>query len=154
MFGALFSFLGGGAFRAIWGEVSSFIQKKQDHAHELEMTKLQSELDDKRHAREMERLRLASDLKVSEVKVQGEIDTELADISAFTEGLKVLNQKTGVQLIDGWNGAVRPAYATIALGLWAWSIIARSFSLTPLDLDLIAGIAGFFFANRELGRRK
>ena len=31
MFSALFSFLGGSVFRMIWGEISSFIEKKQEH---------------------------------------------------------------------------------------------------------------------------
>ena len=31
MFTALFSFLGGSAFRMIWGEVTAFVSKRQDH---------------------------------------------------------------------------------------------------------------------------
>ena len=30
MFGAIFSFLGGSAFRAIWGEVSNWLNKRQE----------------------------------------------------------------------------------------------------------------------------
>ena len=41
MFSALFSFLGGSVFRMIWGEVSSFIEKRQEHAQEIERMRLQ-----------------------------------------------------------------------------------------------------------------
>lgn len=150
----LISLLSGAAFRAVWGEVSAFISKKQDHAHELEMMKLQAELDDKVHSRELKRIRLSSELKVSEVRVQGEIDTELADIETFAKGLESLNRKSGVRWVDAWNASVRPAFASFALGLWFWSVLVRGFILTPFDIDLICGIVGFFFANRELGRRK
>lgn len=154
MLSGILSFIGGGAFRAIWGEVASFVSKQQDHKHELEAMQIQADIADKVHAREMDRLRLANELKVNEIRVQGETDIELAEIESFTKGLQVLNQKTGIAFVDGWNGIIRPAFASFALLLWAWSIGVRGFILTPFDLDLIAGIAGFFFANRELGKRK
>ena len=55
---AIISFLGGAAFRMIWGQVSAWLNKRQDHKHELEMLRLQADLDDKRHTRDCERLRL------------------------------------------------------------------------------------------------
>lgn len=45
----LFSFLGGSAFHMLWGEVSSFFNKKQDREHEIELLKLQGELDNATH---------------------------------------------------------------------------------------------------------
>ena len=39
MFSALFSFLGGSVFRMVWGEVSTWVTAKQDHAHENEKMK-------------------------------------------------------------------------------------------------------------------
>ena len=38
---ALISFLGGSAFRMVWGEVSSYFNKRQDHQHEMERMKAQ-----------------------------------------------------------------------------------------------------------------
>ena len=74
MFSALFSFLGGSVFRMIWGEVSSFIEKRQEHAQEIERMRLQGDLDDKEHARNMEALRVQSELGIKEVQVKSVAD--------------------------------------------------------------------------------
>ena len=70
MISALFSFLGGSVFRMVWGEASAYLNKRQDHAHEVELLKVQSDLDQARHARDLEQMRLANELGVKMVEVQ------------------------------------------------------------------------------------
>src|SRR5687768_13790727 len=53
IFSALFSFLASSAFRMIWGEVASWLNKNQEHKHEIERLTLQKELDAAAHDREI-----------------------------------------------------------------------------------------------------
>lgn len=154
MFGALFSFLGGSAFRMIWGEIASFIQKKQDHQHELEMQKLQADLEAGRHTRDIERIRLQSDLKVTEVKVMGDVAIQGKEMDAFIEGIKAAAIPTGVKWVDAWNGTIRPAAATVALCLWVFALVKAGFITDDWDRELVGVILGFYFADRSLGKRR
>ena len=151
--GALFSFLGGSVFRMIWGEVASFVQKKQDHAHELEMSRLQADLEAGRHARDLERVRLQSDLKVTEVKVMGDVAIQGKEMDAFIEGIKAAAIPTGVKWVDAWNGTIRPAAATVALCLWVFALAKAGFITNDWDRELVGVILGFYFADRSLGKR-
>lgn len=154
MLSAMFSFIGGGAFRAIWAMVAGFVEKKQDHEHELQLAEFNAKQDAQRHSQEMERMKLASELGIKEIELKTDAEIELKEIESFTQGLTLLNQKTGVEWIDGWNGAIRPAYATFALMLWVLSVSQAGWILSAWTLDLIGSIAGFYFANRELGKQR
>ena len=72
MFSALFSFLGGSVFRMLWGEISSFLNKKQDYAHELELMRLQDELDESSHYRNIEGIRVQAELGIQLIREQAE----------------------------------------------------------------------------------
>lgn len=153
MLGALFSFLGGSVFRMIWGEVASFVQKKQDHAHELEMSRLQADLEAGRHARDLERIKLQSDLKVTEVQVMGDVAVQGKEADAFVEAIRAASVPTGVKWVDAWNGSIRPAAATISLCLWVLALAHNGFITHDWDKELVGVILGFYFADRSLGKR-
>ena len=72
MLEALLSFLGGSVFRMIWGELSAWHTKKQDHQFELERMRLQTELEDRAHARMQESLRLQNELGIKMVAAQAQ----------------------------------------------------------------------------------
>jgi len=153
MFSALFSFLGGSVFRMVWGEVSAFVTKRQDHRNEVEMLRLQAEMEDKRQARDLERIRLQADLKVTEVKVIGDMEVQKKDADAFIEAIRAASTPTGIKWVDAWNASIRPSYATVALLLWFSKIIGQGFVMDEFDFTLLATIAGFYFADRSLGKR-
>ncbi len=150
---ALFSFLGGSAFRMIWGEVAAWLNKRQEHSYELDRLRMEGELEASRHARDMERVRLQADLKVAEVKVVADAAVSQLDAQAFVEAMKNAQRPTGVRWIDGWNGSIRPAMATIALFLWVISLGVRGFEVNDWDRELVAGILGFYIADRTLAKR-
>lgn len=153
MFAALFSFLGGSVFRMIWGEISTFLNKRQDHAHEVELMKIQAELDKQAHDRTLETLRLQSELGVKQVQVQAEAAIEKADADAFSIAMANAFKPTGIKFVDAWNGIIRPSYATVGLILWAIKLYAQGFKMDEFDITLFGTIAGFFFADRSLGKR-
>ncbi len=152
MLSGLISFLGGSAFRMIFGEVAAYFQKKQDKEAELELMKLQGELDAKRHAQDLERMKLQSELGVKEVQIKGDIDVEKIDAAAFVEAMKVSNQPTGIKWVDAWNGIIRPLAASIALLLWVFALNEAGFKMGDFDRELVAVVIGFWFANRAMSK--
>jgi len=150
---ALFSFLGGSAFRMIWGEIAAWANKRQEHAHEIERLKLEADMEAARHARDMERVRLQADLKVQEVKVVADAAVSQLEAQAFVEAMKNSQKPTGIKWVDAWNGTIRPAAATVALGLWLFSLVQAGFIPGEWDRELMGAILGFFFASRELAKR-
>lgn len=153
MISALISFLGGSVFRMLWGEIASFINKRQDNDHELKLLRLQSELDDRAHVRNQQALQLQAQLgiKVIEAQSQGEVDKIEAD--AFNQAMQRAFAPTGFALVDVWNGVIRPAAATIALVLWVAKLVSQGFQMSEWDMELTGAVLGFFFADRSLGKR-
>lgn len=152
MISALFSFLGGSVFRMVWGEISSFLNKRQDHEHELAMMQAQAAYEDRAHQRTLENLRLQSELGVKMVEVQRDAAIAQGDADAFTEAMKNAFKPTGIPFVDTWNGVIRPAFATIAAGLWVMKLYTQGYKMDEFDVGLLAVIVGFFFADRSLRR--
>jgi S-formylglutathione hydrolase FrmB len=148
--GAIFSFLGGGAFRALWGEVASYFTKRQDAKLEMERLQLQGQLDAAQHARNLEAIRVQAELGVKTISVQADADVE-AD--AFKEAMTRAAAPTGIRWVDAWNGVIRPSFATTALLLWFLALHRNAWVLVAWDLDMIGAVAGFYFADRSLGKR-
>lgn len=153
MFGALFSFLGGSVFRMIWGEVASFIQKRQDHQHEQDMVRLQAEMEDKRHSRDMERIKLQSDLGVKEIQIAGDVAMQKSEVEAWLQAVRDVGKTTGIKFLDIWNGSVRPLLATLAILVVVVEIGANGFVLSDWDRELVAAILGIYVADRSLMKR-
>ena len=152
MIEAVLSFLGGSAFRMVWGEVSAYFVKRQEHSQEVERMKLQAELDDKAHARNIESLRLQSELGIKEIQVKADADVSIEEAVAFTEAIKQSYKPTGISWVDAWNATIRPQYAEVALILWGLKLYQQSFVMDSFDIGLMAVIAGYFFADRTLRR--
>lgn len=154
MFSALFSFLGGSVFRMIWGEVSEYINKRQDHKHELESMQMQMQMDEKRAEIEFQRMKTASELGIREIEAKSDAEIEAKDADAFITAMSTLHAKTGNWFIDAWNGSIRPAAATTALLLWWFCLYTQGFVLTEWDKELVGVILGFYFAHRVFASRK
>ena len=153
MLEALFSFLGGSVFRMIWGEVSAWYNKKQDHAHELERLRLQNELDDRAHQRTQDALRLQNELGIQMVAAKAEADAATAEAAAFAKVMDSAFKPTGWAVVDIWNGVIRPSAATIALALWVLKLNHQNWKMDEWDVTLAGTVLGFFFADRSLGKR-
>lgn len=149
----LISFLGGSVFRMIWGEVSAYFKARQEHTQEMDSMRLQGELEDARHKRDLERIQLQSELGVKEVTVAGDLAIQKTEAEAFVEAMKAASKPTGIPWIDAWNGSVRPQFAEVALVLWLLKLVSQGFVMDEFDMSLLGIIAGFFFADRSLSKR-
>ena len=153
MFGALFSFLGGSAFRMIWGEVSSFFQKKQDHEFELERIRLQGAMEAAQHERNLEALRVQADLGVKVIEAQRDAAVVQVETDAWLAAVKDVGKQTGIKFLDIWNGSVRPLLATLAILVVVGEVIATGFILSAWHKELVAAILGLYVADRSLTKR-
>lgn len=152
MIEALITFLGGSAFRMVWGEVSSYFTRRQEHAHELDSMRLQSELEAGRHARDLERLRLTSDLGVREVQVAGDVALGKVEADAWLEVVRATGRQTGIAWVDAWNGAIRPALATLAALVVVYGVVQAG-TVDEWTQGLVAAILGVYVADRSLSKR-
>jgi len=153
MFSALVSFLGGSVFRMLWGEVSSWITARQEHAQELEKMRLQETLDAASHARQLESLKLQSDLGIKTIAAQAEATANAADLDAWVQSVKDIGKATGIRWIDTWNGSIRPALASMAMAIVVAEFIRNGFHPTAWDLELVGAVLGMYVADRSLVHR-
>lgn len=153
MIESLIAFLGGNAFRMLFGEISSAWTKHQDHRHELAMMRLQADVEAQRHGQQVEMTRLQTEAQVSVVRVQGEADIARGETDAFVEAVRATSRSSGVAWVDAWNGAIRPGLATMA-GLLIAAHFARSgFALDEPGWALVSAIIGVYIADRSLAKR-
>jgi hypothetical protein len=153
MFSALLSFLGGSVFRMLFGEISSWMNKKQDHLHEMDRMRLQGELDNSQFLRNQDALRLQAELGVKLVHVQAEAVVDQIEANGWLAAVKGTTQTIGIWFIDAWNGVIRPFVAT-----WAVIMVTLHFAQTGWILDdngwSICGAAlGIYLADRSLFKR-
>lgn len=160
----LISFLGGSAFRLIFGWVMEYLNKKQEHAQEMARLEQQSRLDAERHMREIERVRLLHEQGIKEITIKSEADQALASLNAFAEAVKLTGVKTGVRWVDAWNAVIRPLGASLSLAVWVLGIVVAMSAvdslvsvvngkvvfmfLTDFDYELIAAFLGVFIGER------
>lgn len=150
MIAALLSLLGGGTFRLLMGELVSWLKQRQDQAQEVALMRLQGELATAEHARSLDAIRLQAQLGVKTIEVQRDRDVAVAEADAFRSAVAEAMKPTGIAWVDAWNAAVRPAFASVALLLWALALWRQGWALTEWDQALMGVVIGFFFADRSL----
>lgn len=150
---SLISFLGGSAFRMIWGELSAYLSKKQDHKHELERIQAQSLADDQAHARRMDALKTQSELGIKMVNAAAAAEISKTEVSAWADVVAASGRKTGIAWVDAWNSGIRPAGASLALLMIIAEIIAAGFVIPETTQEVFFAFLGIFIADRSLGRR-
>jgi len=153
MFSGLIAFLGGSAFRMIWGEFSAWLTARQDHVHEIDRMRLQGDLDAAQHVRNMEVIKVQADLGVKTIEAQAEADLDRIAGGAWSALVESTTKMTGIWFIDVWNQSIRPMLATLAIGVVVAEIAMNGFALSEWDRELVAAILGIYTADRSLSKR-
>lgn len=153
MLATLLSFLGGSAFRMLWGEISAAWTKYQDHKHELALLQVQAAMEAARHAQNLEAIRVQAELGVKTIAVQAEADIARTDADAFRAGVEMTGKSSGNSWVDAWNGAIRPALATMCMLLWAAHVARSGFVLDEQGWSLLGAALGIYVADRTLAKR-
>lgn len=152
MIEALLSFLGGTAFRMIWGEVSAWLTARQEHKREVERMRLQGELDAAAHERNLAGQRLQAELGIKVIEAQAVAREGEIEASAWLAAVQATTQRVGIAWVDAWNALIRPGVATWAVLM----LTARELQWVPLTAttEAVAFAAlGLFLADRTLGKR-
>ena len=153
MFSAVMSFLGGTAFRVIWGELSHWLTERQNHQYEIERLRLQGDMDAAQHARNLEAIRVQADLGVKTIQVQAEAVTGQIETAAWDKLVDSTTKQTGILFIDLWNGIIRPLLATLSIAVVIGEVVTNGFVLSDWDRELVAAILGIYVADRTLQHR-
>lgn len=154
MFSALVSFLGGSAFRMIWGEVSSYFTAKQSHKQEIERMQLQGQLDASAHERNLAAIKLQADMGIKTIQVQADAEIGKIDMQAWAQAVADVGKQTGIRFIDYWNGSVRPFLATVSIAVVLFEVVRNGFVLSDWDRELVGAILGIYVADRTLSKRR
>ena len=153
MITGLISFLGGSAFRLIWGEASAWFTAKQNHKQEIEKLRIQEAIEAAQHTRNLESLRIQSELGNKTIQIQGDVDLAKISDSAWAELVSGTTKSTGYTFIDVWNSSIRPLLATLAITVVVLQIINNGFVLSDWDKELVGAILGIYVADRSLSKR-
>jgi mannosyltransferase OCH1-like enzyme len=149
---ALLSFLGGSVFRMLWGEISAWVTKRQDHTYELERLKLQEQFDSAQHARNQQAIKTQAELGVRTIQVQGEAAISQIEAQGWLEAVKGTTVQTGVKWVDAWNATIRPGVAT-------WSVAMLTFAefgayiMSDNAASVCSAALGIYLADRNLMKR-
>ena len=150
--GAILSFLGGTAFRLIFGEIAAYFTKRQEHSQEVERMRVQGELDAAQHERNMASIKLQVDLGVKTIQVQSEAALSKVETDAWAAAVVDVGKKTGIKFLDIWNGSIRPMLATLAIAVVVFEIAKNGFALNDWDRELVGAILGIYVADRHLSK--
>ena len=152
MISAILSFLGGSAFRMVWGEVSAWVNKRQEHAQEVERMRMQAEFDQAQHARNMEAIRVQAELGVKTIQVQGEARLNELEAEGWVAAVKATGRKIGVEWVDAWNASIRPGVATWAVVMLS-AEAAAWVTLNEGAASVCYAALGLYLADRALAKR-
>ena len=152
MISAVLSFLGGSVFRMIWGEVSSWVNKKLEHTQEMDRMRLQADLDERAHQRRMESVRFEAEQQVKIIHVQAEAAVGQLEAEGWLEAVKATGRKVGVAWVDAWNAGIRPGLATWGIIMLTLEAFALA-QITEGTASVIFAALGIFVADRTLGKK-
>lgn len=152
MISALVSFLGGSVFRMLWGELSAWLTKAQDHKHELDRMHLQAELDRSQHQRHIESIRVQAELGVKTIQVQAEAAIGELEAQGWVEAVKGTTKTVGIKWVDAWNAVIRPGVATWAVLMMTAGELGLML-LSDNTLAVTGAALGIYLADRNLMKR-
>ncbi len=148
----LISFLGGSLFRMLWGEISHFITNWQDNKQQLAMMEMQETINAAQHARNLEALKLQSDLGIKEIEAKSNADQLLEELKAWTAAVTDVGKSTGIKWLDAWNGAIRPSVATWSIAMMTMDFMGF-YKMSDGMWDVASAALGIYLADRTLFKR-
>jgi hypothetical protein len=150
----LLGMLGGGVFRLV-PFIVEFFKAKADQSHELEMSRLQLQIDQARAGQALDLAHAQAGIAIN----QGEMD-------AWKAAIEAQGKPSGVRWVDALSSSVRPILTYYwCVGLYggskvlmvvvAWMERAALSAYVPIlitefDRGVIGSILGFWFVDRAL----
>lgn len=146
---ALISFLGSASLRWLLGELLGIFKAREDRRAEIDMLRLQADLERERAERQRLAVQDAAAAGIKLVEVQTSARAAAASDEMMLEALRQLGKPTGVAWVDALNASVRPVMAYVSLLLLAGHAVApEHIILTGMVGEVVGGVLGLFVGGR------
>jgi len=148
--GGLLSFLGGTAFRWLFGALIDQWNSYQEHKHEVAMLELQHKIDADKNQWQREAIKLQAEMGVKVIEAQTAAASSAAADAAFNLAIQGVNEASRREdWVGKFNAFIRPELAQVSILLLAGSAIwPQHITLTPLVTEVICGVLGVFVGDR------
>lgn len=150
--GGLISFLGGTAFRWLFGEALDFLKRRQEMRSEVELMRLQHDLERERHQWQQEAIAAHAAMGIKVIEAQAEATERAGAAEAFlaaVQGVNAASQRP--DWVGVWNAAIRPLLATVAIV----ALLGESLgwmTLSALFAEVSCAVLGVFVGERIRAR--
>lgn len=152
MFTSIIAFLGGSAFRMLWGEISSWVDKARDHKYEMERMRLQADLDERQHERNQIAIRTQHEMGIQLVRVQSESNIAGIEAEGWLDAVRATGRSVGIAWVDAWNAMIRPAVASWSVGMLTLHEFG-AFAMSESTSSVCFVALGLYLADRTLNKR-
>ena len=162
--GGLFSFLGGTAFRWLFGELIGFFKARQEHQQEIERLRLEHDLERERAQWQREAAQDAAAAGLRVIEAQSEAARGAAADAAFVAAVQAVgavSEQAGAVAqrpgFVGWlagfavalNAFIRPELAQVSILLIVGNAIwPQHVALAGLVGEVVCGALGLFVGER------
>lgn len=146
---ALISFLGSASLRWLLGELLGIFKAREDRRAEIDMLRLQADLERERTA--LQRLAVADAAAAGVRLVEAQREASASDFAdkMMLEAMEQIGRPSGVPWVDALNASVRPVMAYVALLLLAGHAVApEHIILTGMVGEVVGGVLGLFCGGR------
>lgn len=146
---ALISFLGSASLRWLLGELLGIFKAREDRRSEVEMLRLQADLERERAERQRLAVADAAAAGVKLIEAQREASASDAADRMMLAAMEAIGRPSGIAWVDGWNGAIRPALASASIlllvssALWPAHVV-----LTGALGEVVCGVLGLYVGGR------
>lgn len=153
--GGVLSFLGGTAFRWVFGSLIDQWNKYQDHKHEVSLLELQHRIDADKHQWQQDAIKAQAEAGVRVIEAQSAAASTAAVEAVFSLAVQGVNEaQRRDDWIGGWNAMIRPLLATVAILMLAGeSLMPGAITLTPLFAEVACAALGVFVGDRITRKR-
>jgi hypothetical protein len=147
----ILSLLGGAGFRALFGGVLEYLNKRQDHKYELERLDRQTQNEILLAEIRAKHASAEADARLRQVAAEYTGKVELADAEAFGRAFEIANKPTGMTIPDWLSAMVRPGITYVYLGFFIYTRVTHGpFEWGEPDTVLFHSLFGFWFMDRAM----
>lgn len=146
---ALISFLGSAGLRWLLGELLGIFKAREDRRAEIDMLRLQADLE--RERAERQRLAVADAAAAGVKLVEAQREASAGDFAdrMMLAGVEAIGRPSGVAWVDAWSSAIRPALASASILLLVGSAIwPAHIVLTGALGEVVCGVLGLYVGGR------
>ena len=146
---ALISFLGSAGLRWLLGELLGIFRAREDRRAEIDMLRLQADLERERAERQRQAVKDAADAGVKLIEAQREASSGEMQDRMMLAAVESIGRPSGIAWVDALNSSVRPTLAYVSIFLLAGSAIWPAHIVLTGSLgEVVCGVLGLYVGGR------